>query len=170
MKRGILLAISLCVPAMVWAQKVSTDFDESVDFSKFHTYAWRKGRIQSKNPSLDSTLVDKHIVNAVNRRLAAKRLQEVTAKPDLVVTYMVGARDQKEVETYPSGWRRGGRRRVVRQYTQDTLVIDLKDAASTQLVWRAVCTDAVSDPAKFERRLEATVAKAFDKYPPKKKR
>ncbi|HKF56992.1 MAG TPA: hypothetical protein VKJ45_16155, partial [Blastocatellia bacterium] len=43
------------------SQKVTIDFDSSVDFSGFLTYAWARGR-QAKDP-----LVDRLIIDAVDR-------------------------------------------------------------------------------------------------------
>ena len=38
------------------AQKIEIESDPSVDFSRFKTFAIRDGRLNSKNPSLNSEL------------------------------------------------------------------------------------------------------------------
>jgi hypothetical protein len=45
----------------VVAQKVTVEFDQAVDFSKFKTFAIRDGQLNSKNPALNSELVKKRI-------------------------------------------------------------------------------------------------------------
>jgi len=170
MKIATLVCLTLLLaPAPGPAQKVNTDFDESVEFSKFKTYGWRRGRINTKLPNLDNSLVDKHIKAAVDRQLTSKGLQESSDKPDVWVTYILGARNMREVDTVPAGWRGWGTRRVAYKVTRGTLVIDLKDGVKNELVWRATCMDTAGDPVKFEKRIDNDVKKAFEKFPPKKK-
>ncbi len=160
----------LLVPWAAVAQKVTTDFDETVDFSRFKTYGWKQGQVRKKNPMLDNSLLEKRLKNAVNAQLAAKGLTETAISPDLLVTYVVGAAEKKEIETWPAG-RRGWRtRRAVVRYTEGQIVIDLLNASSNELVWRAHCKDTVSDPTKFEKRIDKDIEKAFQQFPPKKKK
>jgi hypothetical protein len=164
------LTLLLSVAAAVsWAQKVHSEFDESVDFRQYKTYAVREGRIRAKHPTLDNSLVERKIQNALRAQLNAKGLQEVSERPDLNVFYMLGAAEKRDVDVVPAGWYGRRRRRVVTHYTQGTMVIDLRDTQKKELVWRATCTDTASNPAKIEERIEKDVKKAFEKYPPKKK-
>jgi hypothetical protein len=133
------------------------------------TFAVREGKIQGKSPELNSPLTEKRVRGAIVARLTALGLKEASEKPDVWVAFMLGARETREVDTF-AGERFGRRtRRVVHQVTAGSLVIDLYDSKTKELVWRAVCSDTVSDPGKFEERLPKDVAKAFEKYPPKKK-
>ena len=43
------------------AQKITTEFDQTADFSKFKNFAIRNGQLNSKNPVLNSDLVKKQI-------------------------------------------------------------------------------------------------------------
>ena len=113
--------------------------------------------------------MEKHIRAAVDRELAAKGLKPADGKPDVWASYILGAQGKRDVDVYPSGWRGWGTRRVVHKYTQGTLVLDLRDGAKNDLVWRATCVDTASDPAKIEKRIDNDVKKALDKFPPKKK-
>ena len=170
MRRTLPLCLALFLaPLGAFGQKVTTEFDESLDFSKYKTFAWREGRIQSQHPALDNSLVEKRIRNLVVAQLKAKGLNETSDHPDLVATYALGARDRKEVERAPAGLRGRRIRREVHRYTQGTLILDLRDPAQKDLVWRAVCTDTARDPAKFEQHIDSDVKKAFEKFPPKKK-
>ena len=164
----VLLFLASCTG---FAQKVNTEFDESTDFSIYKTFAWRQGRINTRLPALDNTLVEKKIRSLVEAQLTAKGLREValTENPQLVATCMLGAANRREVDTVPAGWRGWGTRRVVYRVTQGTLTIDLRDRPRRELVWRSICTDTASDPGKFEKRLDSDVKKAFEKFPPRKK-
>lgn len=163
--------VLLLAGSLGFAQKVDTEFDESADFSIYKTFAWRQGRINSRLPALDNTLVEKKIRSLIEAQLTAKGLREVELNdnPNLVATYILGAANRREVDTVPAGWRGLGRRRVVYRVTQGALTIDLRDRSRRELVWRSICTDTASDPGKFEKRLDSDVKKAFEKFPPKKK-
>src|SRR5579872_3478240 len=60
---GVLAALSLC------AQKIEMESDQSVDFSKFRTFTIRQGRLNSKNPSLNSDLIRKRIDSDIQKYL-----------------------------------------------------------------------------------------------------
>src|SRR5450432_1025612 len=78
-------ALIVCLMAAhgVSAQKVTVEFDQSVDFSKYRTFAIREGSLNSKNAALNSDLVKKQIDADIVRDLTAKGLMEVTGTSDL---------------------------------------------------------------------------------------
>ena len=152
------------------AQRVTVEFDQAADFSKYKTFAIRGGQLNSRNPALNSELVKKRIDADIERDLAAKGLVMVPGRSDLNVRYRLGAARRTEVERYPAGWR-GLRTRVVRvPYTEGTLVIDLDDSSTRSLVWRAIASEEKRDPTKLESKLDDMVRKSLKKYPPKQRR
>lgn len=165
--RAILLACVATVCA--FAQKVTIEFDQAADFSKYKTFAIRGGQLNSRNPALNSELVRKRIDADIERALAAKGLVLVTGRSDLNVRYQLGAARRTEIERYPAGWRGLGTRLVRVPYTEGTLVINLRDPATRSLVWRAIAREEKADANKIEGKLEDMVKKSFEKYPPKAK-
>ena len=163
---GLLILAS---PSLVSAQKITIEFDESKDFTQYKTFRILDGQLHSKNPSLNNDLVRKKIEGEIRRRLTEKGLTEVTGPHDLNVRYSLGSANKREVETYPAGWRGLARRRVAVHYNEGTLVFDLRDAKSRELVWRAIAVEDKSDPNKLSERLDEMIKKSADKYPPKKK-
>lgn len=163
--RLILLA---ALPALVWAQKITMEFDQGSDFSRFRTFYINEGQINAKNPALNNELVRKKIQDAIRKRLAEKGFSEVSAgQRDVNVRFNLGSARRREVDVYPVGW--WGMRRVVTGYTEGTLVIDLRDAKQKALVWRAIAVEDKSDAPHIENKLDDMVKKAFEQYPPKKK-
>ena len=176
------LATIFCVNALL-AQKIDTEFDHALDFSKFKTFSIASGRVNAKSPMLNSELAEKNLKTAIVAQLKAKGLTEAEGKGDLTVTFRLTDGTQKQsmrVANDNVGMVRGrnstinpGRTTSTRRetYTQakDTLVIDIKDGSTKELAWRAVCVDTQADPAKLEKRLPTLVTKAFQKFPPKKK-
>ena len=55
-------------------------------------------------------------------------------------------------------------------YPVGTVVVDLFDAGTKQMVWRGVARDVLADqPEKNTKKLHKAVEKMFEKFPPKKK-
>ena len=166
MKYSLLLV--LAAASFTWAQKVDVEFDETTNFANFKTFRIMDGNLKAKAALLNNELTRKKIENEIRLRLTAKKLTEVTTgRPDLAVRYNLGAALRTEKDVI-----RGPRGRVVgttkSQSTEGTLIIDLLDGASRELLWRAVVAENERDPAKIQGRLDEMVKKAFDKYPPKK--
>lgn len=166
-----LAALLLCFLAShaAMAQKVTVEFDQNADFSRFKTFAIRGGQLNSKNPALNSELVQKRIEEDIERGLTSRGLTMVSGPADLNVRYHLGSSRKTELEAYPAGWRGWGTRVVRVPYAEGTLVIDLHDASTRALVWRGIATEEKSDPAKIEGKLDDMVRKSLEKYPPKAK-
>jgi hypothetical protein len=165
-----LLVLGLLAAQSARAQKVTMEFDQSIDFSKYKTFAIRDGQLSSGNPALNSPLVKKQIEADIQNDLTAKGLTLVTGGPsDLNVRYTFGAARKTEIEAYPAGWYGLGTRYIRVPYAEGTLVIDLRDPTTRSLVWRAIAAEEKSDATKIQGKLDNMVKKSIDKYPPKKK-
>ena len=174
MKRKIFLltaVLLLLLPgSSLRADDKSVDFDEDKDFSKYGSFDIRQQVINSKAPALNSSLVKDRIANAIRRELSNDGLFKDATQPDLIVNFRLGAEVERDVDTYRVG--RIGRRRtrvVVDKYAEGTLVIDLRERQSGELVWRGIYDDKEGDFTKLARKLDDDVKKLFEEYPPKKK-
>jgi Domain of unknown function (DUF4136) len=153
-----------------FAQKIEIEFDQSVDFSRFKTFAIRDARLNSKSPSLNSELVKKRINADIVKFLEAKGLEFVVEGPSqLNVRYTLGTVREAKLEAYPAGWRGYGTRIVRVPFTEGTLVLDLRDPSTRSLVWRAIARVEKNDAQSVEKKLDDMVKKSIDKYPPKPK-
>ena len=163
------LFLTLLAAAGAWAQKVTIEFDQAADFSRYKTFAIRDGQLNSRNPALNSELVKKRIDADIERYLAARGLSMVSGQSDLNVRYRLGSARKTELESYPAGWRGWGTRVVRVPYTEGTLVIDLRDPATHSLVWRAIASVEKREANQIEGKLDNMVKKSMEKYPPKPK-
>lgn len=183
---SLLSALLLCfvlLPAAVFAQKVNVDFDREADFTKYKTFAYQICH-RVENP-----LVDKRIVTELKGRLANEGLSLTERNADLNVTYHSSTSEEFAIDTTTWGygfgrgwyWGHGGgylgnvgpvtTTTTVRSYTRGTLVIDIWDARTNDLLWRGTATDIISDnPEKNEKKLKKAMEKLFKKYPPEKLR
>ncbi len=180
------LAGVLALQAGCTSINARTDYDATADFSKFHTYVWAGGKDMTDQGALENSLVDKRVKQIVTRQLAAKGLSEVAkGQPsDLVVRYWVGIREKQEIETLPGAaccyggyggygpyW--GGRwgstydQVIVNNYHEGTLIVDLIDAQTKDLAWRAYLVQTLSkDLEKTAQKAEKNAEEAFKNYPP----
>jgi hypothetical protein len=92
----------IVLPATVFAQKTTYDYDKTASFAQFKTYAMKDGT-PTGNP-----LIDNRIVASIEAQLAAKGLVRNDAMPDVFVLYHVAFDEQKDISTYSSGPIYGG--------------------------------------------------------------
>ncbi len=170
---------------LLWAgcaTNTRNDFDPNVDFSRYHTFGFLEGREIEKTGLLDNSLVRRRVEGLIARQLEARGLRQVPIdqSPDLAVLYWVGVKDKQEISTVPRAgyvdpmW--GGRWGpvyndvVVTNYREGTLIIDLLDAGTKDLVWRTYLVRALSDdPDRNLRGADKDLEKAFAEFPPVKK-
>lgn len=148
------------------AQQITVEYDRLAHFLMYKTFAILEGQIRSTDPKLDAALVRKKLPEILRERLKGEGLTEAADHPAILVRYALGPRDTSEIPYFPQGWRRQGGK--FRKTTNGTLIVDLRDATTRQLVWRATCLDTASEPETMEQRLESDVKKMFEKYPPKR--
>jgi len=162
--------------------KVITDFDHSVDFSSFRTFAFAGLTDRDQGGVLDNSLMRKRIEEAVGRQLTAKglRLISVEDRPDLLVHFWVSVKDKQVVQSTGMGggpyyggrymWGAGYYGGVTTyDYEEGTLIVDLAQSLKKELVWRATIVEILQDaPEKNVEVMNEGVAKAFEQYPPTK--
>jgi hypothetical protein len=175
------LAILLLVSSGAKAQKVNVDFDRDADFSKYNTFTLATN--QSEPPR--DPLMAQRAFKGVSYHLTLKGLREVEESPDVVVV-LYGIREQEQQVNITStgyaygpgwgwgrwggGWGGGTATATTTTYNIGTLVVDMYDTKTKQIVWRGVGTDTLSDkPEKNEKKLNKALEKMFKKYPPEKK-
>jgi hypothetical protein len=164
------------------AVTVTTDFDPSTAFDKYHTYALK----QSKEKLTLSPSSEKAFLDALHNNLAAHGLREVTDNADLLVLSYL--RTKEKVVVYQSngygyggygyggygygGYNYGAWTGVspnytdVSQYTEGTLIIDFVDTKTKKLVFRGIAEGAVSDdPQTNAQHITEAVDKIMLKFP-----
>src|SRR6202158_3134425 len=169
---AVYVAFSLVALSTVLAQNVRTDFDHQANFSQYRTYSWQE--IKPGN-----SLWDARIKNSVDVQLAAKGWTQVPSGGDVAVVAIKTSKTQRTLQTFYDGfgggwgWRRSGgggfgdATTTEQDYKVGTLVVDLYDAKTKQLIWRGSAEDTLSDKAtQNEKNLDKGVAKMFKAFPP----
>jgi hypothetical protein len=167
-------AVTLAMAGTIaFAQNVSYDFEKAADFSKFKTYAWVPGT------NLSDPLNHSRVVRAIDTQLAARGLSKIEtgANPDVFVAYHASFDKDLQINGFSSGWggyRFGGMRTgTVRteEILTGTLVVDVVDAKTKTIVWRAMASkdiDVKASPEKREKNINRAAEKLFKNYPPQK--
>ena len=160
-----------------------TDFDHKADFSKYRTFAWGKSEADVSNPLYESDLITKRIQAAVENEFAKRGVVESSTDPDFIVKYHTYTEEKKRTESvypyrygfYPYGffpfafgWGYPyylGRPSEVTQYTEGTLILDMIDRRTGELVWRGSVSGNVEDTARLKKQVERAVHAIMKKYP-----
>ena len=175
---GKLLAAALVLSTFAFsaqAQKPQIQWNNKYAFDAVKTFAWQdtpETSLEGRNPFMHSL-----IKNTIEAELATSGLTEVDANPDVWVNYHASTTTETQLRTDSYGYSMGGygmagwgyygmaagpvssTTRVV-EYTKGTLVVDIWDAASKELVWRGMMTDTLPDNVQ---KAEKLVVKAIGK-------
>ncbi|MBZ0159316.1 MAG: DUF4136 domain-containing protein [bacterium] len=166
---GLIVFATGCAPSVT----VKLDYDKEADFAALKTFSWLPMPVNpaaSVKEALErNSLMDKRIRRAVEAQLTAKGYQVNVTHSDFMVTYHIGVEDKIAVTDwgYGYGWR-GPSRVDVYQYQQGTLILDVIDSKSKQLIWRSVAQGVIDPSApieKREQRLNDVVTKMLADFP-----
>jgi len=166
------VGIALLFATASFAQQVKTDYDRSADFSRYKTYSWEK--VQTQDP----LWVDR-IKGDVDATLAAKGWTQRESGGQIAIVAMEMNKNQQTLNTFYDGfgggwgWRRfggggfGDATTTTENYKVGTLIVDLFDANSKNLIWRGSASDTLSDKSERNiKNLNKGVQKMFDHFPP----
>ena len=174
---GLLLFVGLAgtLAGCLTLMPVGSHFDRGADFTLYHTYAWGPA---DTLPVTDERLRDNpyfvdDVHGAISRSLEDRGLRRVDSEPaDLFVHVHAAITGRVEVATRPGQYRdcvASDCRPTVNQYNAGTLVIDIMEAKTHQLVWRGWAEhrleDMLDEPAQVKRRVDDAVRRIFETFP-----
>lgn len=155
--------------------RVTTDYDQSVQFEQYQSFAFYKPGIdQAQISDLDK----RRILKAIDQSLTAKGMTK-SKEADLLVSINTDAVKNINVYNnfygyygyYPWGGYPYGSRVSANSSTTGVLYIDLIDRKTNTLVWQGVGKGVINPdgvPNKKTERIAEMVQKILDKYPPSK--
>jgi Domain of unknown function (DUF4136) len=165
---GLMLTLVTCM--VMFAQDVTTNSMPGTDFSKYHTYKW----VAIAGATPPNQIVDAQIKSAVDSQLATKGLTKTDGdKADLYTGYQVSEDQEKQWNAYGTGgvrWGGGMATATSSNISVGTLVLDMYDPSTKQLVWSGRATKTL-DPGKNQEKNQKNLDKAMQKllkdFPPK---
>lgn len=189
MKRSISFIVAFLMTVFlsnsVFAQ-IKSDYDKSVDFSKYKTYtfaSWQK----DSDKQLDFQ-DKKSITNAIRAELAERGLTLVKSDGDAIFTLYVVVKKEAGTTAYNNyiagmgfgplwGWGLGaGTGSVPTIYTENdykvgALVVDMYDEGNRNLIWQGIITAIVKKkPEQRNTQIPREIKKMMKGFPIKAKK
>ena len=177
---GIVVGVAMLTAACA-SVSVNTDYNSEAisSMSAYQGYAWLP-HPQGGDTRANNDLVATRVVNAVDEALAASGYRKAQQDADFLVGWHLSLEGKIDVTTvnryygYGYGrWRGGavvvGQTTSVREYDEGTLIIDIVDAASNELVWRGTAQGEIKANATGEQRSErvrSVVQQILEDFPP----
>jgi Domain of unknown function (DUF4136) len=167
----MMLAVAFLACVVAQGQEVRHNFMPGVDFSKFHTYKW----VNIEGGAHPNQIMDAEIKQSIDSQLASKGLTKTSdEKADLYVGYQVAVDQEKQWNAWGTGRGFGGGMGTATQSTINvgSLVVDMYDPNTKQLVWTGTATktiDPSSNQEKNQKNLNKSMQKLLKDYPPKSK-
>jgi len=164
---------------------VDADYDTKSNFSNLKTYSW----VQATQPAtgdarIDNSLLDSRVRSAVDQSLKARGYVKTSeVNPDFLVGYLAGIEEKTDVTTinrpstagmmggyYSSAYfAYSNSETFVTQYQEGSLLIDIVNPKTKELMWRGTGKATVLEnakPEKREKRISEGVAKILAQFPP----
>jgi len=150
--------------------RVSSDYNNKINFSDYKTYAF------SKNGIDDAEINDidkKRILNAIDVELSSKGLIKSAIDPDIMINFFT--KSNKKINYYPgydyystglaiSPWYNNY---YYQNYTEGVLFIDIVDYKNNELIWQGIGKGYIpSKRDKKEEQIKLFVNKILLPFPP----
>jgi len=178
--------VSLAVAAVLGACSsvtVNTDWNTSLDFTTYKTYAWLPDTVDKDL----SPFAQQNIKAALDKQLQKKGLKEVTADPQLYVTFRASVHSTTQYTTvstgygygYGYGWGGWGcygcgggvgySTTTAQQVPNGNLIVVLVDPKLNEMVWRSNAKAELADDFSGRaQQLQEAMSQMFSQFPPKK--
>jgi len=162
----LLLAVTVAGCSSISA---NYDYDTDADFSRLRKYGWHAPKKVG-----DLTDIDRKRIRAVvTEELGAKGMVFDEHAADFRIAMHGGTKTRVRVidsgYRYSSGPWWGGHGVDVYQYEEGTLILDIVDAKSNELIWRGTATGVVNPdatPEQKEKQIREAVTKVLAHFPP----
>ncbi|ADW69820.1 DUF4136 domain-containing protein [Granulicella tundricola] len=166
--------------AAAFAADVSTDYDHNANFRSYKTFSFYK--VQSSDPFFDT-----RIQAEVTKDLAQAGWTMVPSGGDVMITAVENSKDEKQYNTFYDGLGGGGfgwggwggwgggrwggpgySSTSVEKITVGTLMMDMYDAHTHQLIWRGKADSQLSNKGdKNTKKLDKDIDHMLNGFPPK---
>ena len=161
--------------------QVKSDYDKTVDFTKYKTYCTQPW--EGESASLINDFDKQRIVDALKAEFKARGMTEASCdEADVSLTGFVVLQDKTSTTAYTNyhggmgyrhsawGWGAGSSTTTYTEsdYTEGTLVLDMYDNSTKDLAWQGIMTNTIKEkPEKREKSIPKNISKLMKKYPVK---
>ena len=175
---GTSIALALMLAGGLVTAETNSYFDKEYEYATLKTFDFKMQRRISSDPVANNRLWAEDIRGEITKDLQSNGFEQVTGgRPDFLVAFYVGLQQKYDVQYmdygYPGFW--GPRRfrwgwgwpndvdvwRV--PYTDSTLIVDIIDGQTNQLIWRGYDVNTI-DMKKPDKRLDKAVDTLVKKF------
>ena len=169
----------------VGAQNTFSDYNTSVDFSKYKTFAWLAPGDSIFNKRRVDKIFGGLIMYTANQQLQKKGMMVDTTQPDAIFIFNTKVEEKVRYSQSPTlsvgvgvggpGYYVGGSAPVAggniteSSYEDGLLSFDMYDAKTGDLLWSGGATKSFTAAEDIEKIITTTTEKIFRKFPKKKK-
>ncbi len=181
---GLFLSVSACANM----PEVRANYDRSIDFSQYKTFAFMSPLATDRSGY--QSLVSQELKSATQREMELRGLRMDSNSPQLLVNFNAALVDKTRVSSSPviinsglgfyggsyfgyrigaySPWPQYVNQTIVSNYKEGTLNVDVIDASRKQLVWEGIVTDSnvsQNELANLATSINNAVKAAFLDFP-----
>ncbi len=178
----MLALIALAAAGCGASLSYTADFDPSIDFQQRSVWAWYPSP-RERDRRVDNDILDSRIRHLVGAKLTSLGYPAASedAPPQLWLNYYLVTQERARVQStntfynyanvgwgysvyYPSTVQT-----TVREYTMGTLILDVIDPSTRQLIWRGTATTELDGSRSTDERhaiLEEAIAGILSRLPP----
>jgi len=177
MKRLMILgALHLLAVAIFAADPVEIRAKEGVDFSKYETYAWTSHEyLDQDSPLREGAALDRQIRGAADKLIEGRGFKRVEREesPDLMINYVGMGNDYFQAEGITKEiapgvkWIGDPHSHSMRSYREGTLVFEVIDTGSEEMIWSGWVTELAPTIEKLRAKAEKATRKVFKHFPAK---
>jgi hypothetical protein len=166
---ALVVALLLVSAGRLIAQDVRYNFMPGTDFSKYRTYKW----VNVGGPRPDQ-IMDAQIKQSVDSQMASRGMTKTDSdKADLYIGYQSAVEQETQWDAWGSrSFGMGMGSWTSSTISVGTLVLDMYDPGTKQLVWTGRATKTIDPSSNHEKnikKLDKAIAKLLKNYPPKQK-
>ena len=168
------MVVGLCLVSCSAQMNVRSDYDREINLRQYKSYYRLPVKeIESKiEPLYYNELTDKRIKKAVDLQLQGKAIRSDSIAPSLRVHYHISVDRRATIRpanygyAYGPYWMRNQMDSY--SYREGTLIIDLMDAKTNNLVWRGWASSVLNDNDidLSEMKITEAVFKILQQFPP----
>ncbi len=168
--RGLVLVVATtALTACASTMNVSSHVDREVDFARYRTFDWGPAdALPTGDPRLDADPFFKdHLQGEVEKQMAGRGFALAPAgNPDLLIHYHANISQRIDVAGVDRNYGYGGE---AREYEAGTIVLDIVDARTQQVIWRGWAQDAVTgmldDSDTMAAKIDEAVTRMLARLP-----
>ncbi len=182
-KSTLLIFAAILLANTVKAQKVTVDYDKEADFTKYQSKSITFLGWQENSGRILNDLDKERMRKAFSGEFKSRGLEKGGEDADLAVTLYLVLTKKTSTTAYTTyyggsgygryyrgswGWGNGyaSTTYIESDYIQGTLVMDVFDNKTNQLIWQAVGSGTVKqDPKKREKGIPKLARKMMKKFP-----